>query len=261
METERALECAAEAGIRDFEIHPSTFCEITDGYLKELRKMLRHYGAKVHALHPFYSMLESAMFFSDYHERRFADGAEIYKQFFHAAAKLEAPYLIFHGGATVGKNRCAVSDDVYIERYHWLSECAKSFGVTLLHENVYTHKAQSIEFCRKMIDYLGEQALFTFDNKQARRAGYDSVRFAEALAGHIRHIHISDCDREHDCLLPGRGGEDFLAIRDAMGETDREACWTVEVYQEAFRRPEELRQSERYLAEVLAQGHVQRQKE
>ena len=101
METELALENAAELGIRDFEVHLSTFSELNDGYLKELNKILKHYGARVHSLHPFYSMLESAMFFSDYNERRFADGVEIYKQFFHAAAKLGAKYLVFHGGSTI----------------------------------------------------------------------------------------------------------------------------------------------------------------
>ena len=237
--------------MRDFEVHPSTFSEVTGGYLKDMRRMLRSFDARVAALHPFYSLLESAMFFSDYNERRFADGMEIYRQYFHAAAVLGAPYLVFHGGSTVGKSRCVVSDDAYIERYHTLYECGRSFGVTLLHENVYTHKAQNPDFCRKMIDYLGDAALFTFDNKQARRAGYDSVAFAGALAGHIRHIHISDCDREHDCLLPGQGQEDFAAMRRVMREADADALWTLEVYCDAFASAEELTDSMRRLEETL----------
>lgn len=252
METELALENAARLGIRDFEVHLSTFSELNDGYLKELNKILKHYGARVHSLHPFYSMLESAMFFSEYNERRFADGVEIYKQFFHAAARLGADYLVFHGGSTIGKSRCLVSDDEYIERYNYLWECGKKCGVTLLHENVYTHKAQSVEFCRKLIDYLGDKALFTFDNKQARRAGYASVDFAQALSGHIRNIHISDCDTEHDCLLPGRGREDYAAIKSVMSGEDEGAFWTIEVYEDAFDDPEELRYSVNYLKSVLA---------
>lgn len=251
METELALEHAARLGIRDFEVHFSTFSELSGGYLKELNKLLKHYGARVHAVHPFYSMLESAMFFSDYNERRFADGVEIYKQFFHAAAKIGAQYLVFHGGSTIGKSRCQVSDDEYIQRYNYLCECGKKFDVTLLHENVYTHKAQTVEFCRKLIDYLGDKAQFTFDNKQARRAGYASVEFAQALRGHIRNIHISDCDSEHDCLLPGRGTEDFAAIRAAMSGEDEGAFWGIEVYDDAFRDPDELRQSVNYLKSVL----------
>ena len=251
METELALENAAELGIRDFEVHLSTFSELNDGYLKELNKILKHYGARVHSLHPFYSMLESAMFFSDYNERRFADGVEIYKQFFHAAAKLGAKYLVFHGGSTIGKNRCRVSDDEYIERYNMLCECGRKFGVVLLHENVYTHKAQSVEFCRKLIEYLGDKAQFNFDNKQARRSGYTSIEFARALCGHICGIHISDCDSEHDCLLPGCGTEDFVAIKSALSGDDGEACWIIEVYDDAFRDREELRHSASYLRSVL----------
>ena len=47
LETETSLEQAAQAGIRDFEVHFSTFSELSDKYLKELRKMLRHYGGQV----------------------------------------------------------------------------------------------------------------------------------------------------------------------------------------------------------------------
>ncbi len=251
LETEKSLEKAAQAGIRDFEVHFSTFSELSDKYLKELRKMLRYYGGEVRTVHPFYSMLESAMFFSEYNERRFADGMEIYKQFFHAAARLGAKYLVFHGGTTIGKSRCMVSDDEYIERYDLLFACGQKFGVTLLHENVYTHKAQSPAFCRKMIDYLGDKALFTFDNKQARRAGYSSVDFAAALSGHIRHIHISDCDPEHDCLLPGRGTEDFAAMQAVMRGEDEGALWTLEVYNDAFRGTDEIEESLHWLDDCL----------
>ena len=166
--------------------------------------MLKAYGAQVHSVHPFYSLLESPMFFSDYSERRFADGLEIYKQFFHAAAKLGAQNIVFHGGQTTGKHRVMISQDEYIERYNMIFEAGRKFGVNLLHENVYMHTAQTPDFCRKLIEYLGDKALFTFDNKQARRAGFDSAEFAGALRGHIRAVHISDCDREHESVLQRR---------------------------------------------------------
>ena len=151
METEIALQKSLEAGISDFEVHFSTFSELSRDYLKEIRKMLRHYGANVHSVHPFYSMLESAMFFSDYSERRLADGLELYKQYFDAAARIGAKYLVFHGGTNIGKSRVMVSQDQYIERYNMIFETGRGFGITLLHENVYTHIAQTTEFCRKMI--------------------------------------------------------------------------------------------------------------
>ena len=247
IETEVALRTAAEAGIRHFEVHFSTFSELSNGYIKELRKMLKYYGASVHSVHPFYSALESAMFFSDYGERRFADGLEIYKRLFHTASRLGADYLVFHGGSTIGKSRVMVSQDEYIERYNAIYECGRKFGVTMLHENVYTHTAQTPAFCRKLIEYLGEKAQFTYDNKQARRAGFDSVEFARALSGHIREVHISDCNAEHDCLLPGKGVEDIAAIRNEMSGEDDGAFWAIEVYNNAFSKAEELRLSLHYL--------------
>ncbi len=245
--TEVALRRAAEAGITHFEVHFSTFSELSDSYIKEMRKMLKAYGAQVHSVHPFYSLLESPMFFSDYSERRFADGLEIYKQFFHAAAKLGAQNIVFHGGQTTGKHRVMISQDEYIERYNMIFEAGRKFGVNLLHENVYMHTAQTPDFCRKLIEYLGDKALFTFDNKQARRAGFDSAEFAGALSGHIRAVHISDCDREHDCMLPGKGHEDFAAIRNAMSGEDDKAFWAIEVYNDAFRETEEIKLSLHYL--------------
>ena len=107
------------------------------------------------------------------------------------------------------------------------------------------------EFCRKLIDYLGDKALFTFDNKQARRAGFDSVEFARSISGHIRTVHISDCDREHDCMLPGRGTEDFAAIRSVMSGDDENAFWTIEVYNDAFRETDEIKLSLNYLRACL----------
>ena len=252
--TEIALRTALEAGIVHFEIHFSTFSELSDGYIKEIRKMLKAYGAQVHSVHPFYSLLESPMFFSDYSERRFADGLEIYKQFCHTAAKLGAQNVILHGGQTTGKSRVMISQDEYIERYNVILETARKSGVTLLHENVYMHTAQTPEFCRKLIEYLGDKARFAFDNKQARRAGFDSAEFAKALSGHIRTVHISDCDREHDCLLPGKGNENFVAIRNAMSGEDDNAFWAIEVYNDAFREAKEIRLSLNYLEMKLREA-------
>ncbi len=250
-ETEKALADIAQLGIKDMEIHFSTFSELNDGYLKELRKMMKHYGVRATSIHPFYCVLESPMFFSDYNERRFADGLEIYKQYFHATAKLGAEYLVFHGGQKQGVNRCTVSDDQYIERYNLIFECAQKFGVTLLHENVYTHKCEDIGFCRKMIEYLGDKAQFTFDSKQARRSGYNSAQFAAALSGHICNIHISDFDAENDCLLPGKGIENFSALKDAVGDDADKVCWNIEVYGNAIKELRDLELSARYLKGIL----------
>ncbi len=252
--TELALRNGLEAGVRHFEIHFSTFSELDRHYLKELKKMLRHYGGRIHSVHPFYSALESAMFFSDYCERRFADGLEIYKQIFQTAAFLGAEYVVFHGGLNVGKIRVMVPQDEYIERYNMIFECARSFGVTLLHENVYTHIAQTPTFCRRMIEYLGDKALFTFDNKQARRAGFDQTEFLRAVSGHVRVIHISDYDREHDCLLPGKGVSDFAALRRAMSGEDDRAYWMIEVYNDAFRSAEEIGLSLNFLSMKLSEA-------
>ena len=252
--TEIALRTALEAGVSHLEIHFSTFSELSDGYIKEIRKMLRSCGAQVHSVHPFYSLLESPMFFSDYSERRFADGLEIYKQFFHTAARLGAQYIVFHGGQTTGKNRVMIPQDEYIERYNTIFETGRKSGVTLLHENVYMHTAQTPEFCRRLIEYLGDKALFTFDSKQARRAGFNPAEFAKELSGHIRVVHISDFDREHDCLLPGKGQENFAAIRNSMNGEDDSAFWAIEVYNDAFRDVEEIRLSLNYLDNKLREA-------
>lgn len=250
-ETEKAVADIAQLGIKDIEVHFSTFSELTDGYLKQLRKMMRHYGMRAQSIHPFYSVTESPMFFTEYNERRFADGLEIYKQYFHAAGKIDASYLVFHGGQKFGVNRCTISDDEYIERYNQIYECGQKFGITLLHENVYTHQCESIDFCRKMIEYLGDKAQFTFDNKQARRSGYNPAEFATALNGHIRNIHISDFNTEHDCLLPGKGIENFAAIKSAIGDDADKVCWNIEVYRDKFGELRDLELSAKYLKRIL----------
>ncbi len=251
METEKALEVAGKLNIRDLELHLSTFSEISNSYLKELRRIIKYYDLRVHSVHPFYSMLESPMFFSNYDQRRFADGLEIYRQYFHAAAEVGAKYLVFHGGQISGTNKCTVSDEEYIARFNTLSENALKFGITLLHENVCGCKSESPEFCLKMVDYIGSKALFNFDNKQARRAGQSPVEFAAALSGHIRNIHISDFSSECDCVLPGRGMEDFAELKKAVGTDDEKSAWIIEVYSGAINNQSDLELSAKYLRSAL----------
>lgn len=248
METDLAVKKIAEIGINNIEVHFSTYSELENSYLNSIRRIASEYGINVNSVHPFYCCLESPMFFSDYNEMRFNDGLEIYKRFFNAAAQIDAKYLVFHGGQLEGASRCTVSDEEYIERYHKIYECGKAYGITLLHENVFGHMCGDISFCQKLINALGDDALFTFDNKQARRAGFDSVEFASALSGHIRNIHISDYNGAKDCILPNKGIENFQGIVKALGNDADTACWTLEVYKNAFSDISQLKTAADFLS-------------
>ena len=54
-----------------------------------------------------------------------------------------------------------------------------------------------------------------------------------------------------DCLVPGRGSNDFAALRDRLQAQGFRGAWILELYRQNFGAPSELAQGRRYLQERL----------
>lgn len=229
LETEAALREIAEHGIPCAEIFYNAERELKDSFTDELLHIIRGTGMRISALHPMTSFGEPYMVFSEY-LRRFEDSIDTFRRYFELAATLGAKYVNLHGDRPSGK----LPVEEYCERFAILAEEARRFGVVLCQENVSGYRSADPEFLAEMVQILGDQVHFTLDIKQCIRAGYNVPQIMDAMQRKIRHVHISDHAAAGDCLLPLRGGFDFLELFDRLQDEGYTGDYMIEVYQSAY---------------------------
>ena len=124
--TERGLMFAASIGAQAAEVFFNAPSELTDSFVRELRRIADGSGTRILSVHPFTSGLEPLLFFSGY-RRRFCDGVELYKRYFHAANLLGANLLVLHGDRRISqKPRSA-----YFDAFGELAGEGRAMGVTV----------------------------------------------------------------------------------------------------------------------------------
>ena len=232
---ENSLQYLGENGVKYTEIFLNTFSEMTPEFIGKLRAIRDAYGIKITALHPFTSGFEPYLLFQNY-TRRVEDGFGLYKRFFNIAAALGAEHFVLHGDKLGG----ALSDSEYFDRFNRLAEAASFEGVVLTQENVNLYRSSDPDFIRKMVDALGNRAIFTFDVKQTIRAGYSPWEVYDAMRGHIAHIHLSDNTEGNECMLPGKGSFPFSKLFRIAEADGFDGSALIEVYSNAYRHPDEL---------------------
>lgn len=223
----------AAAGVGTVEIFLNTFSELEESYLKDLKTLLGESG--VVSLHPFTSGLEPFLFFTDY-DRRYCDGIELYKRYFQACAFLGARYLVFHGD----RKDSAFEQALYFERFARLNDCAKTFGVELLQENVARCRSNSPAFVTAMRAYLRDKVGFVLDTKQCLRSGTTADEMLEAMGNCVQHVHISDSAPGFDCLPPGKGTFDFAGFYRKLKKNSYRGAVLIELYRQNYSDEEEL---------------------
>lgn len=240
-ETERSLELLLQQGFRQFEFFFNSASELKPGYLREILRQMEPYGAKAVSLHPYSSGIESTLFFSAY-ERRFADSVELYKTYFEAAAVLNAPIVVLHGDKAQ-----VLSEEQSFERFGRLAREAGRFGVRLAQENVRSRRCASSAVVARMREYLGADAAFVLDLKQAIMAGEDPLAMCRAMGDRLCHLHLNDYSAQNPCILPGQGGMDYAALFRQLDKQNFSGSAVIEVYRESFGEPEELWKSKCFL--------------
>ncbi len=240
--TEDAVRWLTERQVPQIEIFFNSMAETEPTFLRSLRQQLWLAGCRVVSVHPFLSGLEPMLFFSGY-DRRQAEGMEIYRHFFEAAAFLGAKILVFHG-ERAGSAR---PDEQVFDAFGQLALLGRSFGITVTQENVVRCKSGSAAYLKQMKDWLGPLATFTLDVKQARRRGERPEDFVILLGDSIRHVHISDGGPAGDCLPVGRGEEDLLGLLHLLRQQGFDGGVMMELYRDNYRDGEELLDSFRIL--------------
>lgn len=240
MPTEEALECLLKAGFKTVEIFLNTESEAKPDFARKLRLCADAYGARISALHSYSSVSDCYLYFTDY-ERRLEDGLKRLDDIYKTARTVGARYVIMHGDRPSGP----LSDEDSIRRYEYLYDMGQKRGVTLLLENVLKYRSAYIDYIKYMRDRLGEKAGFVFDLKQCVRCGLSPHDVISAMSGGIRHIHISDNNRQFDCLIPGRGDTDYAGLIGEMRGFDGDMI--IELYKNNFNDLSDLIEGYNYL--------------
>ncbi len=247
LETEKAFEKVASLGVPFTEIFFNTRSELDRHFVRELARIKDYYGTKVVSVHPFRSFSEGHDLFSEY-KRRYTDALEDYKRYFEAMNVLGARYLVLHGT----KFELKIPKEEYAERFFRLNEIAKEFGCCVAHENVVHFVGQRPEFMEFMKARLGDSFKMVLDIKQARRSGEDYKRFIEIMGSNIVHVHISDFNKDFDCVPPcEEGGFDFGELFGNLEDAGYEGKYIVELYSEHLKDEEQLLDSVKYVDGIL----------
>lgn len=235
LETEKSVRLCGEMGFKNIEIFVNAPCELKGNLLNEIKNEVSYYGLNVVSVHPFTSFAESFTLFGSY-KRRVDDTVELYKHFFQFANEMNSKIFVLHGAKTM---HTADGTD-YFERFAKLRDTGKQFGVTVSQENVVNFRSQSVDFIKRMNDYLGGDFAMTLDLKQCRRAGESPLDFIEAIGDKIVNVHISDYNLQSDCLPPFEGNENFKKIIKALKEKGYNGKYLIELYSNCFNDKEQI---------------------
>jgi sugar phosphate isomerase/epimerase len=247
MNTEEALEVLLSLGVKAFEIFFNSPSELKPEFIGVLKEKLEAHGARVRSLHPFSSMMEAYMFFSDY-ERRFLDMLEFYENYFKAAELLGADVIVIHGDRELAR----IDEAKYFKRFRDLVKRGEAHGLRVAQENVFAHRSAHADFLSRFREALGDLAYFVFDIKQAVRSGEKPEDIIKAMGDRIVHVHVNDNTEEADCLLPGQGHMDYGRFKAVLDAENVSADWIIEVYRANYKQPEQLKQAMELLNKLLS---------
>lgn len=243
---ENALSELMENGVRTTEIFVNTHSEVVPEFTGMLADIISANGAECAAYHPYTCPMEPMMMFSGY-SRRMKDMLEYHKYYFDAMNRLGAKIFVFHGNM----NAVAVPDDFYFEVFDELSRAAERFGIVAAQENVARCQSHSLEFMKNMTVKLGSRAKFVLDVKQALRSGEDPAEIVRTLGSGIVHVHMSDNNKDDDCLVPGKGNFDIYSFLALLHEKGFDGTVMIELYRRGFQTVSELTESCAYIESLI----------
>ena len=243
---EEILPVLAGVGVRAIEVFFNTESEFSPRYYEQLGAEARSLGLDIVSIHPYTSLTEGMLLFSDY-RRRTEDGMMQYQRYFECAAALGARFFTFHGERDGGPEDTPAQWERKCAAYHRLCALAASCGVTLAQENVAWCRSRDPAFVQKLCRDVPELR-YTLDIKQARRAGQLPRSFIDAAGERIVNLHINDFSDKQTCLLPGAGEMDYDDLFSRLRSVGYNGHALIEVYRTNFDEVGELERAVRYLS-------------
>lgn len=243
--TEDAAVTIKNMGAACAEVFLQTFYEYRPEFSKVLAPKLQ--GLEVNSVHALAGNFESQLFSPSRRQR--GDGFYWLDQLMRSAQLLNCKKYTFHGMVNAKDLIFRDFGAVAAVIGEASAFCAR-YGVRLCLENVvwstYNRPGVFREIKRRCPELSG-----VFDIKQARRSGYPWQMYVNEMSGAISHVHLSDVDEEGKICLPGRGVYDFAEIISRLKDAGFDGNVIIEVYQDNYGDPEELKQSLDYLDEII----------
>jgi sugar phosphate isomerase/epimerase len=246
LHTEDALLEVAELGVKDVEIFLNSSTELEGEIFCAIRDIVREYSLNIIAIHPFLSPIETLFLFSTY-DRRVTEIMDLYKRYFDMMNRINSKIFVVHGASANAK----CTDERYVERFGGLAEAGKAAGIIVAQENVSYCRSGQPAFLEMLSRELGDSAKFVLDIKQARRSGVGASEIVRLLGNKIVHLHLSDADKERDCLPVGSGEFDFPELFRELGKVGFSGDAVVELYRENYGEYSELAESVGKLEKLL----------
>lgn len=257
---EDTIERVAKLGIQTVEIFFNTESEMHEPFYRELRERIQQNGLSVVSLHPFTSLMEGILLFSEY-ARRTEDGFAQYRHYFRAARGLGAKYLTLHGERLMpGVYDTQTAMERKITRYQRLCEIAAEEGMIVAQENVAWCRSSDPAYLQMLYEHVPDLR-YTLDIKQANRAGHSWKEYFDLVAPRLVNIHINDFDQTRSCLLPGEGlfdYDEFFAQTRAAGY-DKQTL--IEVYAKNFSDDQQIVDSVTFLRQKIRQARYRNPQE
>lgn len=235
---EEILPVLAGLGVHAVEVFFNTESEFSSTFTADLAAEARRCGLDIVSVHPYTSLMEGMMLFSDY-QRRTEDGMQQYRRYFEAAAELGARFLTFHGERDMGRADDEARFQRKCEQYHKLCALAAAYGVTLAQENVAWCRSNDPAFVRALYENVPELR-YTLDIKQAFRAGRDWREFVDVMGDRLVNVHINDFGHSQSCLLPGAGEMDYADFFHRLRSLGYNGHTLIEVYRSNFTTVDEM---------------------
>lgn len=246
LETEKSLEKVCRSGFKSVEMFINAYTELNEPYISEYKRLIEEYGINIVSIHITASFADGYNYFSDYY-RRFEENIELFKKHIELANMLNSKFLVMHGVKKVMR----ISDDIYFERFKQLSDIAYENGISLLQENVVNFRSESPQYIEKMKNSVGDRFGMVLDIKQCRRAGVDPNDFIKMHHDVIKHVHISDYDKERDCITPLKGAFDFQSFFKTMKKFGYDGDYIIELYKHSYSDENEIKEAGIELKNIL----------
>lgn len=248
---EKTFSQIADMGFKKIEVFFNTESELHSPLICEFKNIIKSLGLEVVSIHPYTSLMEGMLLFSEY-ERRTQDGFKQYISYFEAGNILGAKYLTFHGERKSPFDKID-SGDIWqrkVEVYNRLCDIADSYGVAIAQENVAWCKSSSPEYIKRLYNDVPKLS-YTLDLKQANRAGHLWHEYYDIMAKRLKNIHINDFDENNSCLLSGKGIFDYSSFFERLKKDKYSGDVLIEVYSSNYQTNKELADSADFLRECI----------
>lgn len=260
--TESALAWLGEQGIGHCEAFLDTPSEYEETFAQLLYQTAEAAAIQIDSVHALSQQFEPQLFSSS--ERQFHDAFLIFKKIIHSSEILGCPRYTFHGiMMPLGNKTMEKMIESIAPRISMLANFASDHGVQLCLENVSWCMLNHPMVATWILAHCNSKNIwFTFDNKQAIRAGYDPFDFLTAMGKRVANVHLCDYALSQEqqldrLLLPGQGVFDFSRLHRVLRENDYQGNCMLEVYSNLYTNFNELIASYQFLTTIFSEGDSQ----